>query len=222
MVDPGTGLALFGLAKVLKKPAAAFAARVLGPATDVLGKRLAERVEAWTAPRAAEIMDGAFELVEASGREPHAVPPRLLLPLMDGAVLEEDAEMRALWIALLANASLDSDGSVRPQFVSLLNQMSSADALVLQSIAAIEAALNADSAAEDVVLSAAAARLQLRPEVFQVSVNAVVAFGLVSDIPTIRWDKQTPAQYFGDESVRLSPLGRAFIAACTPPSRAAA
>lgn len=221
MIDPGTGLALWGLAKVLKKPAAEFASKVLGPSTEVLGKRIAERVEAWTAPRAAAIVEGAFEMVEAAGQEPHAVPPKLFLPLMDGAVLEEDNEMRELWIALLANASLDQDGSVRPQFVALLNQMSPPDAVVLQAIATLEGGLDAGSDAEGVLLADAASRISVPSETFQVSVNALVAFGLVSDIPTIRWGKQKPALYFDDELVRLSPLGRAFVAACTPPKSAA-
>src|SRR5690606_31895533 len=99
---------------------------------------------------------------------------------------------------------------------------SPADAVVLQAIAKLESALDPGSDADGVLLADAKAESGLPDTAFQVSVNALVAFGLVSDIPTIRWGKQKPALYFDDESVRLSPLGRAFVVACSPPTKVAA
>jgi Abortive infection alpha len=59
------------------------------------------------------------------------VPPKIVLPLLQSATMEDEDDLHSLWAALLAT-SLDADGAeVRRKFVTILSDLTSADAAVL-------------------------------------------------------------------------------------------
>jgi hypothetical protein len=59
------------------------------------------------------------------------VPPKIVLPLLQSATMEEEDDLHSLWAALLAT-SLDADGAeVHRKFVTILSDLTSADAVVL-------------------------------------------------------------------------------------------
>lgn len=63
------------------------------------------------------------------------IPPRLSIPLLEKATLENDETLIDMWAGLIANA-MDSTSSVqaRRTFIELLNSLEPVDALVLQEI----------------------------------------------------------------------------------------
>lgn len=62
------------------------------------------------------------------------LPPKLMLPLLENATMEDEDDLHSLWAQLLAT-SLDSQGEeVHRKFVSILSDLTSADALVLSQI----------------------------------------------------------------------------------------
>jgi hypothetical protein len=60
------------------------------------------------------------------------VPPKIVLPLLQNATMENEDDLHSLWAALLAT-SLDADGAeVHRKFVTILSDLTSADAVVLK------------------------------------------------------------------------------------------
>jgi hypothetical protein len=59
------------------------------------------------------------------------VPPKVVLPILQNATMENDDDLHSLWAALLAT-SLDAQGAeVHRKFVTILGDLSSTDATVL-------------------------------------------------------------------------------------------
>ena len=62
------------------------------------------------------------------------LPPKLALPLLDNATMEEEDDLHSLWAALLA-AALDVDGvQVHRKFITILADLTGSDAVVLKEI----------------------------------------------------------------------------------------
>src|SRR5690348_2465018 len=87
--------------------AEAMADRVFGPALDAVGAHYGERARAFlTRNRDATILR-ATAMIEESGREPHQIPLRLSIPLLEGASGEDHDSLSEMWAALIANASVE-------------------------------------------------------------------------------------------------------------------
>ena len=78
-------------------------------------------------------------MAESAGFSPHAVPPKILFPLLEGGSLEENEDLHTMWSALLANASSpDRSDDVRPGYTNLLRQMSPDEVALLNWIFTME------------------------------------------------------------------------------------
>lgn len=78
-----------------------------------------------------------MEFLNASGITPHAVSVKVLVPLLDGASLEdeENEEMIDRWAALLAHAAAGAPVEmVLPSFPRILAELSPAEAVLLDSL----------------------------------------------------------------------------------------
>lgn len=62
------------------------------------------------------------------------VPPKIALPLIENASLEEDEDLHSLWANLLASALDRSSDPIERKYVSILAELSSEDAWVLDTI----------------------------------------------------------------------------------------
>lgn len=72
------------------------------------------------------------EYVETAGIQPAPVPPKILLPILQYASIEEDNDLRGRWAALLARASnKDAPNKVHIAFTEILHQLSATDARFL-------------------------------------------------------------------------------------------
>jgi hypothetical protein len=99
----------------------------VGPMFKHLGEQALERAKQVASTAAAQL--------KAVGREPQPVEPKLLLPLVQAASLENDPSLADLWAALLANAA-DPKGTihVEPAFVEILKQLNPLQVKVLDTL----------------------------------------------------------------------------------------
>jgi hypothetical protein len=71
-------------------------------------------------------------MLNQAGIEPKSVPLRVLVPLLEGASLEDDDDLSTKWAALLANAATpEYNVNLIPSFSNILSQLSPRDAKVL-------------------------------------------------------------------------------------------
>jgi hypothetical protein len=104
----------------------AFAARLVREPIEslvgILGDRL--RYVRWT--RQVRLVDKAEELIRERRLEGRLlpVPPKLALPVIENATLEEDDSLQDLWVRLLvAAADPSTSKSVRVAFVDVIRQL---------------------------------------------------------------------------------------------------
>lgn len=124
----GAAIGLSSMAKGLLEKA-------LGPAADAIGAHLQHRLHSYFEKNRARIVEDAAAMVEASKRAAHEVPLRTLLPLLNGASIEDDETLQRHWSALLANAATAEDRSeIPPLYTSILAQLTPFAARVLDAV----------------------------------------------------------------------------------------
>ncbi len=112
------------LTTLLTTAGGAYLGKFVGPAAEAMGKA------AWE--RAQQVGSKALALLATVGREPQPVEPKLLVPLVQAASLEADPILTEKWAALLANAADPAQQAVaHPSFITVLQQLTTDDALVL-------------------------------------------------------------------------------------------
>lgn len=105
-------------------PIAEVVKRIVLPSADALGERMKNRID--------RFFEKTGKMVEDAGVTPQPVPEKLLIPLLQGASLEDDEDMHTMWAALLANtASQENIRRVRPGFIAILKQMAPDEAALL-------------------------------------------------------------------------------------------
>jgi abortive infection alpha-like protein len=140
MMDPVSGAAVIVGLQKFGEPAAElvkdFLGRILAPTGDALGQALAQPIVEWQkrrVERASKLVREAAAAVAESGQEPQPVPGRLLFPILERGSLEEDDELHQRWVSLLANSAL-SPYDILPSFVTILGELSPAEANVLHQL----------------------------------------------------------------------------------------
>lgn len=140
-MDPVIGAVIIaGLTTVGKPTAAALTAivsKILSPSADAVGEGIAAPLQAWANRRgqlAASTLMNAATILQESNVEPHPVPGRVLMPILEHASLEEDDErLQWKWAALLASAAAVPN-QVPPSFPKILSELSPAEVLLLDWI----------------------------------------------------------------------------------------
>jgi hypothetical protein len=82
---------------------------------------------------AAKMFQKTERMLREAGISPHAVPPRLFLPIVENASVQDDDDLHTLWAALLANAATSAD-SVHPSYIEVLRQLTPNDAKLLNEL----------------------------------------------------------------------------------------
>ena len=115
--------------------AKSFLSKLVGPASEEAGLILKENVRFYRLKNQLRILRKAQDMLNEAGIEPNAVPLRTLLPLLEGASLEDDESLGDKWAALLANAAAGAitEGS-HPSFPKILGEMSPQEALMLDRL----------------------------------------------------------------------------------------
>lgn len=110
-----------------------FLQKLLGPAVEEAGLILQEHVRQYRLQNQIKILGKAQGMLDKAHISPAAVPLKTLLPLLENASLEQEADLQAKWAALLANASIEAN-AVLPGFVEILKQLSPAEARLLDGM----------------------------------------------------------------------------------------
>lgn len=123
-----------GVAAAVMQPFRELLVQFLGPVTNELGTGLRYIAYPWRLKKGLRAMQKARRLLAEAGIEPHAVPPKLFLPILENASLEEDESLQERWAALLANAASPGGSRIRRAFPEILKQLSPSDAAFLDDL----------------------------------------------------------------------------------------
>jgi len=99
-----TALATKGVDSAVQS-AESFVAKLVGPALGELGAVLTRSCAPLSPQEPIAYVGEGRRVLRDAGVTPASVPLRLLLPLLEGASLEDDEHLSAKWAALLANAA---------------------------------------------------------------------------------------------------------------------
>jgi hypothetical protein len=109
--------------------------RLAGPAADEVGKMLRDRLRPYRAARQCKLIGISMEMIRRCGVDPVEVPPRILLPILEYAAVEDQDSLVTAWAALLANAAMPArDRSITPVLVETLKGLSATETTFLLSL----------------------------------------------------------------------------------------
>lgn len=112
-----------------------FLGKIAGPAAKEVGLLLQDKVRIYRFCNQLKMLAKAQKMLNEAGVSPTSVPLRTLLPLLEGAALEEEDDLSSKWAALLANAATpNSPLAIYPSFPRILSQLSPRDARALDAI----------------------------------------------------------------------------------------
>jgi hypothetical protein len=195
---------------------AEFVKRAAGPLADEIGQLLRDKVREYRSKNAVQAVNEAERQLRETGKPVQEVPPRTLLPILEGASLEDDPLLATKWASLLANAALGY--VVRPIYASILSQLSPADAKVLEVIDEMLRLPPEDPDGWGVSFNRLATVLPdgLKAEA-QTSIDTLRGLGLVHLEPSVRMTTDGAPILTKRDGIALSSLARDFLRACRPP-----
>ena len=213
--------------KAVTQGTAGFLKRVAGPAAEEFGFLLQDKVRLYRFKNQLRMLEKAEKWTAAMGKPASAVPLRLLVPLLEGAALEDEPPLADMWAALLARAAT-SEGkqAVLPSFPTILRQLSPADAAMLDALARWRPdPLGRDQWGPEVDLLSTLSGLEDRSEV-ELVLDNLSGLGLIERRPSffsvIGDDGKKKEMMTTKRAYRLTTLGRHFVVSCsapdTPPS----
>lgn len=104
------------MGKALEK-ASGFAAKLIDSPLEEIGLILQDHLRSFRFRRQISLFLRAQDRLEAAGIEPSTVPLKTIVPLLEGASLEDDPDLQEHWVGLLASAAASSEGTaVSPTF----------------------------------------------------------------------------------------------------------
>ena len=104
--------------------------KLAGPMADEIGLLMADRIKIYRVRNWVKVVQKTQKILADAHLSPSAVPPRLFLPILEGASIEDDETLQGLWAGLLGSASEQSD-SLSPSFIETLKQLSPSEARAL-------------------------------------------------------------------------------------------
>ena len=107
--------------------------KITGPLADEFGETLGIWARHYRYKLGIKMFQKTQRMLEEAGITPQAVSPRLFLPILDNASIEDDEDLHSRWAALLANAAA-CPNTVHPSFIELLRQLTPDDAHLLDKL----------------------------------------------------------------------------------------
>src|SRR5208282_558587 len=92
-------------AKQALEPIGDILRKIVGPLADEMGESIGVVARHYRYKLAAKMLQKTERMLIAAGIDPHAVPPRLFLPIIENASMQDDEDLHTRWAALLANAA---------------------------------------------------------------------------------------------------------------------
>lgn len=203
------------LAETLRKLVEPFSEPVLAE----LGLYVAQKVRFINFKNSIKVLKRARELLYEHGYEPRVVNLKVLVPILEGAGLEDTDDLIDKWSRLLASAASGSE--VLPAFARILAEVGSDEVKILDHVTDYSKRLElmvGDVYAID--LRTLRQNTLLCMEEFSIRLLNLDRLGLVELITT--GGNRFGMKYYGDsdlDSVGLTRLGRVFVQACRGPKR---
>ena len=107
--------------------------KLAGPMAEEVGLMMADKIKVYRVKNWVGVVKKTQEILNDARLPPNAVPPRLLLPIIEASSVESDETLQDLWAGLLASASDKSD-SLSPSFIEILKQLTPSEARLLNSL----------------------------------------------------------------------------------------
>jgi hypothetical protein len=205
---------------------------VCGDTIDAIDDYFAARIRERTELRRLKTFARARAMCEDIGVDPAAVRLPLLKPIWEGASLEEDESMAERWAALLANASADREGTaISPAFPRILAELTAPEAALLDRLAQqeslmlfeVQIELHPEGRRDDEAVPS-------EPE-FDLHVANLERLALAQvsrldrsvrelrDEMNVIVKRQSLTAFPRGPEISITDFGRAFVSACTPPTR---
>jgi hypothetical protein len=228
MVDDlvGAGKALDGLGKIAEaterftREIREVGGLIARPGAEVLGQYIAARLHISLLPRTLRALQEVNEKIERSGLHAHRIEPKRLIPLLEGAALEEDDDLASRWAGLIASAATGSD--TLPAFADILGQLTPEEARMLdfmfdraaKVLGFVEQYVGVDKAE----LRRAS---ELSREQFLVRVQNLHRLELITQLSTGPGAEPVRggAGWTDTGAAGLTALGEAFVRACRGPAK---
>jgi hypothetical protein len=129
MIDPVSS----ELTKKAMEPVGGLLKRIAGPLADEIGESLALTARPYRIAHSVKMFQKTQRMLKEAGLPAQSVPPRLFLPMVEAASIEDDEDLHTKWSALLANAA-SSPGKVHPSYIEILKQLTPDDARFLDKL----------------------------------------------------------------------------------------
>ncbi|MDD5140460.1 MAG: Abi-alpha family protein [Verrucomicrobiales bacterium] len=191
--------------KQASKEIVAFLSKLAGPAATEVGLLLQDEVRLWRLKNQVRILGKAQQILNEAGLQPSAVPLRTLLPLLEGAALEDDPILIDKWACLLANAGSQSIIiSAHPAFPRILSEITPEEAFFLDRLSQLGGLSVWDDFRKIIQEHLKISREQVDRD-----------YGNLSRLGVCRIVKKNK----GDKGmVEIGPFGLLFLKACSPPA----
>jgi hypothetical protein len=184
---------------------------MLGPAAKEVGAAFGEQLKYWRFKRAIRILEKTSAILREKNIQPTAVNLKLLVPLLEGASLEEDDDLVARWAALLASAA--AADFVHPSFPKILSELTPIEARILDQI------YDGHSGEKFLVTKLLPDLEALSEEQINVAFNNLFRQQLCEPETFVTGPKWDQAYSEVKQSgLRLTPFGKDFVRACRGPS----
>lgn len=119
----------------LADKAFAFLEKVVNPPLEELGGLLADKIKLWRWKNQVNIIPQAKRFCEQKEIQLGKIPLKTLAPLLEHSSWEENPDMQTKWASLLANAANPNYSyDIHPTYVEILNQLSSLETKLLDSL----------------------------------------------------------------------------------------
>lgn len=129
---------VLGVGKAVEKladPVMELLKRIAGPAADEVGLTFRDSVHVYRAKRAYRLAEKFQEFCEKHNVKPVPVSLKILLPILDGASVEDDENLHTMWANLLASAAIPgAKPKPYPAFIEVIRQLSKEEALFYNAL----------------------------------------------------------------------------------------
>jgi len=184
------------------------------------GQLIAEKIRYFRFTNAIRTMQRAKEKLGELHVPVQTVDLKTLVPLLEGASLEEDPEMVEIWAGLLASAATSNQPLV--SFVYILREISPIEAKILEIVgtSSIEAMTVRDFKYFGITVLDLLEKLSSPSSTTLAHLGNLVRLGLLQRVymtPAMTWGN-VPLGTLKEDMAGLTPLGVAFLCSCYGPN----
>lgn len=181
---------------------------------------IADKVKFYRIEKANLLAKKTEERLKKMGvKETISVPPKLAIPLIENATVEDDDELHTLWSQLLANAmNPKTSHQVKHIHASILKELEPLDVRILSNIANKKIEKSPDEKFNEVLFerSGIAAELNETENTVELSLMNLIRLGCITPgfvSGAVRMGGHNLSAYKGTELISLSPLGLSMVLA---------